>query len=208
VSVSGYQSELQGFVRDNISSSGHAALVEVYHAVREIPYFSSGDRSPYAALKARRGACTAKHIILRDALRIVGFDAVIELVDCDFAAGVPPHSSMSQDLLDQVRAGNIRDIHCWVRTRGDTPQLLDATWPSGLAVYGFSTNSGWTGTGDTYPAVDCVQSISVSEDVLIEKQRLLDDFSDQEKKRRKKFLGALSSWLDSHSVSVGGKNES
>ena len=47
-------------------------ILQAYSAVRQMLYFSGADRTPMAALRDGRGACTAKHLVLRDALRKAG----------------------------------------------------------------------------------------------------------------------------------------
>jgi hypothetical protein len=84
-----YQAERAAFKARHVSDPGIAGAVQAFHAVRNLPYFSGPDRTPLAALRNGRGACTAKHMLLRDLLRDLGYRADVELVDCDFAAAVP-----------------------------------------------------------------------------------------------------------------------
>ena len=50
-----------------LASHGAQDVPGIYHAVRKLGYFSSEDRSPDAVMRTGRGACTAKHILLRTA---------------------------------------------------------------------------------------------------------------------------------------------
>ncbi|MEM6323385.1 MAG: hypothetical protein AAF748_06870 [Pseudomonadota bacterium] len=191
-----YSDALARFANDHVSGQGWAAVVEAYHAVRAMPYFSGPDRTPLAALRSGRGACTARHIILRDLLRRLGVQADVEIVDCDFAAAVPPHPTMPADLRHVAEEGSIRDMHCWVRAwNGETPVLLDATWPDTLAAYGFAVNAGWAGAGDTRAAADGTVRCA-PEDVLASKEALLSELSDKQSNARLSFLAGLSKWLN------------
>ena len=58
-------------------------------------------------MRTGRGACTAKHILLRDLLRRRGEVAEVELVEGDFAAGIPQVSSMTAPLRDMLRNGRV-----------------------------------------------------------------------------------------------------
>ena len=149
-----------------------------------------------AALRSGRGACTAKHIILRDLLRRVGAWAEVEIVEGDFAAGIPLHPTQAPALQAMIRQGGVTDFHCRVRLIGtDGDQRLDATWPDGLAAWGFAVNRGWTGRGDTIPAIPHATLRSCDEDVLGTKARLLAGLETGAARRRLEFLRLLSGWL-------------
>lgn len=191
-----YPAALARFAARNVRAQGWAGAVEAYHSVRAMPYFSGPDRSPGAALHSGRGACTARHIILRDLLRGLGVPADVEMVECDFAAGVPPHPTMPASVRSKAGIGGIRDVHCWVRARnGSVPILMDATWPDALGAYGFPMNTGWEGTGDTRPAVQG-RVRATPEDVLAKKDELLAELTEEETKLRRAFLTGLSAWLE------------
>ena len=168
----------------------------IYHAVRKLGYFSSGDRSPDAVMRTGRGACTAKHILLRDLLRRRGQVAEVVLAEGDFAAGIPEAASMPVPLRDMIRAKGIADFHCYVvwQSAGQ-PVLLDATWPDALAAQGFAVNTGWGGVGDTALAIS-PSGIKISEeDVIAAKARLLLGLTDRDAENRRAFLKLLSDWI-------------
>ena len=173
-----------------------AGVLQAYAAVRQLSYFSGPDRTPLAALRSGSGACTAKHIILRDLLRRVGMRAEVEIVEGDFAAAIPLHSSQPSDLQEMIRQRGVTDFHCRVRLMWPEGDLrLDATWPDDLAAYGFAVNRTWTGTGDTLQAIPDAIVRSSDEDVLGAKARLLADLGDEAKRRRLEFLRLLSGWI-------------
>jgi hypothetical protein len=171
--------------------------VALFHAVRAMPYRSGPDRTPQAALRSGQGACTAKHLILRDALRVAGHRAEVELVIGDFAGAIPDHPSMPDALRNEIRAGGVTDYHCRVRLTapGQPHRRLDATWPDALIPYGFATARGWDGTGDTAQAIARVRVAACVDDVLTEKARLLSGLPPAAAARRLRFLRLLSDWL-------------
>ncbi|PWR02059.1 hypothetical protein DKT77_13745 [Meridianimarinicoccus roseus] len=193
-----YAKALDDFLECHVDGEGRRGAVQVFHAVRALPYRSGPDRTPLGGLRSGRCACTARHMILRDALRRLGFFADVEMVSCDFAAGIPPHPSMPPEVRKLAGSGGVRDVHCWVRARlgeNNLSVLMDATWCDAYASVGFPVNTGWNGTGDTRPAaVGVVQA--TPEDVLASKEELLAVLTDEEASARKAFLAGLSAWLE------------
>ena len=179
-----------------IASHGAQDVPGIYHAVRQLPYFSSGERSPEAVMRSGRGACTAKHILLRDLLRRHGELAEVELVAGDFAAGMPQVASMSAPLRDMIRAAGVPDFHCYVIWQGPQHAVrLDATWPDALTGYGFAVNAGWTGSGDTRLAIRPDGFTERAEDVIAAKARLLSGLTAVQAGKRRLFLQLLSDWI-------------
>lgn len=195
-SMNAYGAALDAFLATHVTLDGGAGVVQAYAAVQSMPYHSGNDRTPLAALLSGRGACTAKHLVLRDVLRRVGCAAEVEIVEGDFASGIPVHPTMSAELQAMVRDRGITDFHCRVRlgASGEGP-ALDATWPPALAKWGFPVEAGWSGTGDTLQAIADVTVRARDEDVLGTKARLLAALSEEDSARRLKFLGLLSAWL-------------
>ena len=168
----------------------------IYHAVRKLGYFSSGERSPDAVMRTGRGACTAKHILLRDLLRRQGQVAEVVLAEGDFAAGIPEAASMPMPLRDMIRAKGIADFHCYVVWQiAGQPVLLDATWPDALAAQGFAVNAGWGGVGNTALAISPTGIRENAEDVIAAKARLMLGLTAQDAEKRLKFLKLLSDWI-------------
>jgi hypothetical protein len=193
-----YAAALDAFRVAHVGDQGpRDGVVAAYHAVRNMPYFSGQDRTPLAALRSGRGACTAKHLVLRDLLRLMGADAGVEIVKGDFASGIPVHATMPSDLRAEIGRAGVVDYHCRVRltTAGGRESLLDATWPDSLAAKGFAVASDWAGQGDTIQAIEKVEVIATPEDVLSEKARLLATLPEADAVRRLRFLALLSQWL-------------
>ena len=179
-----------------IASHGSQDVPGIYHAVRKLGYFSSGERSAEAVMLTGRGACTAKHILLRDLLRRHGDVAEVELAEGDFAAGMPQAASMPVPLREMIRAAGIADFHCYVvwQNAGHAVRL-DATWPDALAVHGFPVNAGWAGTGDTRLAITPDGIAQRAEDVITAKAQLLSGLSADQADKRCQFLKLLSDWI-------------
>ncbi|MFB2552750.1 hypothetical protein [Ensifer soli] len=193
---SDYTAALDAFRARHVRSDGKAGLVEAYRAVQAIPYRSVADRRPLTALVNNEGACTAKHLILRDLLRRMGHDAVIELVEGDFAAGMPVAGSMPDALKAMIREAGVIDLHCRVRLQGpDGPQRLDATFPRPMSRLGFTVDEDWAGDGDTRQAIATVTVRAEDEDVLAVKAEKLAGFSEAMTQRRLTFLALFTRWL-------------
>ena len=190
--VSAYELALDAF----IASHGVRDVPGIYHAVRKLAYFSSGERSAEAVMRTGRGACTAKHILLRDLLRRHGEVAVVELVAGDFAAGMPQVASMPLPLRDMIRDAGIADFHCYVVWQRPGQNVrLDATWPDALAGHGFPVNAGWDGAGDTVLAIKPNGIAARAEDVIAAKARLLSGLTADQAEKRRLFLKLLSEWM-------------
>lgn len=191
-----YTVALEAFLRERVPDRGLAGVVQAYRAVQAMPYRSVADRTPLAALRSGVGACTAKHLVLRDLLRRMGEDAVVEIVEGDFASGIPRNGSMPPPLLAALREGGVTDLHCRVRLSGpDGPRHLDATWPLELERLGFEVDRTWEGRGDTRQAIAKVLVRSEDEDVLTTKARLLAGLSEEATRKRLEFLRLLTNWL-------------
>ena len=187
-----YDLALDGF----IASQGVRDVPGIYHAVRKLPYFSNGERSAEAVMRTGRGACTAKHILLRDLLRRHGEVAEVELVQGDFAAGLPQVASMPQPLREMIRAAGVADFHCYVVWQGPERDVrLDATWPDALVRYGFPVNAGWAGSSDTRLAIRPGGITRRAEDVITAKAQLMSGLSADQSDKRRRFLTLLSDWI-------------
>jgi len=193
---SSYMDALDYFLKGLGLGQGRIDVVKTFHAVRNFPYFSSGDRSAEIALRDRRGACTAKHILLRDLLRRQGTFADVEIVEGDFAASMPLVKTMPEDLRGWIQTGGIIDFHCYVVWRGpEKEQILDCTWPDTLKPFGFPVNSNWIGDGDTVLAIKPRHVKARVEEVIDRKERMLSTLSREDIHHRKIFLKVLSEWL-------------
>lgn len=170
--------------------------VTLYHAVRRFRYASSGQRDPLSVLRTGEGACTAKHILLRDLLRRTGVAAEVEIAEGDFGRCLPSSGPVPAELRALTDAGPIHDFHNYVAAELDGRRvLLDATWHDAVAAHGFDVNSDWTGQGDTRLALTPERRLGAVEDVASEKARLLEGMDPVERERRARFLALLSQWI-------------
>lgn len=172
--------------------------VTIFHDVRSFAYLSDGERDPKIIAARRRGSCTGKHLVLRDLLRHAGYDAEIETVKGDFAAGLPQHHSMPQDLRAVIATGGITDFHhfVWLNWRGNRI-LLDATWHDALKPYGFQVNDWWDGSTNTQPALKPDTYLGPHEDIISFKAACLETLDADLLAQRRSFLGLLSNWIQS-----------
>lgn len=191
-----YRQQLDAFLARHAGGAVRPSVPAIYHAVRNLAYASDGNRNPEIVMKTKRGACTGKHILLRDLLRHAGERADVEFAEGDFAAGMPVAASMPEELSRWIRSGGIRDFHCYVVWYdGEREVKLDATWPDGLATLGFPVNAGWDGAGDTRIALNPDGLKARAENVIEHKARLVATLSQEQKEDRRSFLELLTKWM-------------
>lgn len=174
----------------------NASTPEVFHAVRNIAYGRVGGRSAEAVILHNMGSCSGKHILLRDALRLLKHTADVETVKGDFAASVPVHPTMPDALQVFCRDGGITDFHNYVVWNSPAGEIkLDATWSDGLIAKGFPGNHDWNGIGDTKLALEPESVLDRVEDVPSYKAFLLGLLSEDQRLQREKFLTLLTDWV-------------
>jgi hypothetical protein len=192
-----YASALDAFLDAMPSARGPRRVAAIFHAVRRMRYASRGSRSPLTVLERREGSCTGKHLLLRDLLRRAGEAADVEIVEGDFARGLPVVDTMSEPLRRWVRDGGIRDYHNCIMLYTPTGILrLDATWHDALEPLGFPVNARWAGEGETTIALKPDGFRIRVEDVIREKERLVGALSEKERADRRAFLTLLTDWID------------
>jgi hypothetical protein len=191
MSASSYATFLRRHVKDQESE-----LADLYHAVRNIPYGSVGNRDPVKVITNNVGSCSGKHILLRDLLRETGHAAEIITISAHFNRGVPSHPSMPADLRVMIEGDPVYDFHHYVRVLEDQHWLkLDATWHDALRPFGFPVNRDWWGQGDTVLAATPVREYPAVEDLAAWKAELLAHLSPAEREKRTRFFEQLSEWM-------------
>jgi hypothetical protein len=171
-------------------------LPAIYHAVRNVPYGSTGERDPVKVLANNFGSCSGKHILLRDLLRETGHHAEIITMFTYFNRGVPSHPSMPEDLRKMVEGEDICDFHHYVRLRQDDHLIkLDATWHDALIPYGFPVNQNWKGQDDTTLAATPIREYPAVENLAAWKIELLEQLSPEHREKRVKFFTRLTEWI-------------
>lgn len=187
---------LDAFLARHGLSGSRRDVAGIFHAVRNIAYASTRERTARAVLTNRKGACTGKHLLLRDLLRHIGEEAEVEIVAGDFAAAVPLVETMSPALQHEIREHGLKDYHCYTVWRDGTRELkLDATWGDIMSPLGFPVNDAWNGDGDTRLAVQPTAAPLRVEDVIAHKERLLAALAPADQARRRRFLDLLTQWM-------------
>jgi hypothetical protein len=191
MSASTYATFLRRHVKDKESE-----LADLYHAVRNIPYGSVGDRDPVKVITNNVGSCSGKHIVLRDLLRQTGHDAEVITIFAHFNRGVPSHPTMPADLRAMIDGDPVCDFHHYVRVLGRHNGLkLDATWHDALIPFGFPVNRKWRGQGDTVLAATPLREYPAAEDLAAWKAELLAQLSPPDRERRARFFERLTQWM-------------
>ncbi|MEH6725085.1 MAG: transglutaminase domain-containing protein [Hyphomicrobiales bacterium] len=190
-----YTRLLTGFL-DRHGLHENSSMVEVYHAVRNIPYGRVGGRSAEAVIEHNMGSCSGKHILLRDALRHLKQSADVETVRGDFAAAIPPHSTMPEALQAYCRDGGITDFHNYVVWQSPDGEVkLDATWSDRPIAKGIPGNRDWNGNGDTRVALEPEIVLDRVEEVPSYKAFLLGQLGKDQILERERFLNLLTDWV-------------
>jgi hypothetical protein len=190
------RSALAAFRNDLRDRYGKRDPAVLFHAVRKMPYLSSGDRSLAGILRRKAGSCSAKHILLAALLQDYGVEAEVLLVKGDFAAplreatGVPGYVS-------EAAVGGIPDIHNIVRARiGGCAIHLDATWHDAMRRHNFRVNDHWNGAGDTRIALDVEEWLGTAEDIAARKAEIISQWPAEQQAKRRRFLEAINQWVE------------
>lgn len=171
-------------------------LPTIYHAVRNIPYGSVGERDPVKIIANNLGSCSGKHILLRDLLRETGREAQVMTIFTYFNRGVPSHPSMPESLRALIDGSDVCDFHHYVRARAEHIWVkLDATWHDALIPYGFPVNRDWKGQGDTRLAATPIREYEPVENLAAWKIELLQQLTPEQRELRTHFFRQLADWM-------------
>ncbi len=176
--------------------AGAGAVSAIYHAVRNIPYGSTGERDPVKVIAGNLGSCSGKHILLRDLLRETGRKAEVITMFTHFNRGIAPHPAMPPDLRAMIEGVEVCDFHHYVRLRGGRRWVkLDATWHDTLIPYGFSVNRGWQGPDDTILAATPIREYPAVEDLAAWKVQMITELRPDQRDLRARFFRRLTEWM-------------
>lgn len=171
-------------------------VAALYHAVRRIPYGSTGERDPAQVIARNLGSCSGKHILLRDLLRASGFTADVVTIFTHFSRTVPAHPAMPEPLREMLSGEPVVDFHQYVKlSEGPHRQVLDATWHDWLRSFGFPVNDTWDGTGNTVLAATPIHEYHGEEDIAAHKVQLLEGLGVEQRERREAFFRLLTEWI-------------
>jgi len=185
----------RAFLKERLSA-GSTNVADVYHAVRNIPYGSTGERNPVKVIANNLGSCSGKHVLLRDLLREVGWEAEVITMFTHFNRGIPSHPAMPAELRAMIEGEVVCDFHHYVRVQmREGWRKLDATWHDALIPYGFPVNRDWTGLSDTVLAAMPIHEYPAVEDLITRKQQLLAELTAQQREFRAKFFRLLTEWM-------------
>lgn len=183
------------FLAEIAAREGGLDAVGIFHAVRRLPYLSTGDRSLEGVLARRAGSCSGKHILLAALLGEIGVPARVELVQGDFATPLKEARNIPAVFTEAAMRG-VPDIHNVVAAAiGGRSVILDATWHDGVRPYGFRVNDRWAGTGDTAVAVDVERFLGPAEDPAAAKAAIIGAWPPEVQRRRREFLEEINRWV-------------
>ncbi|HEX8012325.1 MAG TPA: transglutaminase domain-containing protein [Casimicrobiaceae bacterium] len=184
------------FIQQHVRAGSPTTLTDIYHAVRRIPYGSTGERDPVKIIANNLGSCSGKHILLRDLLREADREAEVITMFTHFNRGIPAHPAMPDDLRAMVEGEEVCDFHHYVRVRtGKRWTKLDATWHDALIPYGFPVNHDWHGHGDTRLAATPLREYPPVEDLAAWKVQLLTELGPEQRELRARFFRTLTEWM-------------
>ena len=181
---------------DEIKTSGLPLnVVTLFHAVQNLPYLSTGDRSLEGILQRRAGSCSSKHILLAALLNVIGITSRVELVLGDFATPFRNARNIPAPFIEAAKNG-IRDIHNILRADiNGTSVILDATWHDAMLPFAMRVNNAWNGQGDTEIAVDVHKMLGPSNEPAEDKARIIAIWPQAEQQARRRFLETVNDWI-------------
>lgn len=191
------QATLARFVDDLTTGGLPVNPLTLFHAVRNMPYLSTGDRSLEGILQRRAGSCSSKHILLSALLDEIGITSRVELVLGDFATPFRSARNIPAALVVAARNG-VRDIHNILRADiNGASVILDATWHDAMLPFAIRVNNSWGGQGNTEIAVDVQTMLGPSAEPAEDKARIIASWSRAEQQARRRFLETVNDWVAS-----------
>jgi hypothetical protein len=175
-----------------------AGIVELFHAVRRIPYGVTGDRTARGVVERWCGSCSGKHVLLSTVLGHFGYTSRIVTVETTVDRGLPENSRVSTRILELAKINVTPDFHHFAQCLYEGDWIdLDATWDDSLESCGFPVNRSWCGTSKTHIAFTPIRVVGYSspEDLPALKTRLLGELSASQRENRREFFRELTGWL-------------
>lgn len=167
--------------------------MKAFLMIREIPYGNIGSRDPYDVLVANKGTCSGKHALLKLLLEAFGYEVQSWFARHDFnkfpVTPWPPE-------LAEFQAQALPDYHDFLKVKVDGEWLtIDAIFDKPLEQFGFLVQD-WNGVSDMKLPVQTSETFPAEGPMEEQKKRLIGALPPGQQAARKKFLEALTVWLD------------
>jgi hypothetical protein len=186
--------------RGALGADASVDAATAFALVRDMPYRRASSRDPKVTIEEWRGTCSGKHILLQALFLELGLAATMILAPHEFSEDTAPW--LPPDLLDEVRREAVPDVHNFLRVQPAFEAdwiTVDATWPLPARDLGMPVNEHFVVGRDMTIAADPIEVHHVPPDAdpTEMKQRILEDLSPDQRKRREAFLGRLMDWFES-----------
>ena len=165
--------------------------------VRDMPYQRASSRDPEMTIAEWRGTCSGKHILLQALFEELGMAASMLLAPHEFTEASAPW--LPPALLEEVRRAPVLDVHNFLRVEvGNDGEWMtaDATWPLAASALGLPVNEEFIAGHDMELAADPTEIHHVPPDLDPSemKERIVADWSPEQRTRRELFLADLTDW--------------
>ncbi len=173
--------------------------IVAYAYVRDIAYGDIGSRNPFDVLAAHKGTCSGKHALLKLLLEALGYDVQSWFAKHDF--GKFPIAHWPSE-LEEFHGKTIPDYHDFLQVKIDNDDVtVDAVFDADLVAYGFPLLA-WDGKTSMQLPVEASELFQSEGDMEEHKKRLISALSEYDQKERKRFLSAMTAWLDGKRVAT------
>lgn len=187
--------KFDGIVASLVPIAEPERRIKAFKLVRDIPYGNIGSRSPYDVLEANKGTCSGKHALLKLILEALGYEVQSWFALHDFSKfPITPWPSE----LEEFHTMNLPDYHDFLKVRVDGKWVVvDAIFDKPLKNLGFPVQD-WDGISDMKLPVQVSEVFKAEGQMEEDKKRLIAALPQELQVARKKFLEALTRWLDEH----------
>ena len=182
------------------SKDAKESRIAVFEHIRDIPYaiipaFRDPVSGPAGMLKANKGACGPKHLLLAQMFAKLGIPvkyATYSFYWNDPAIYYPPELRRLSEKMPLTG-----HLACKARIQ-DKWVLIDATWDIPLEKAGYPVNKTWDGVSDTKCAVTYIKEAvhDSLEERLAYDVSIRNAFNEEEKAVYAEFILKLNAWLD------------
>lgn len=166
-------------------------IIALFETIRDIPYGYIGSRNPLHVLKAGKGTCSGKHLLLGYLYQAIGIEVqyMMCLTKFNFLKHLFP-----DELRILLEEKDIYDYHNFLRIYINRWVDIDITFDLPLKAYGFSVNHDWDCMSDCEIALPPIEVCQVAE-LIKEKEQALNTFSEDQQRARNIFIKKMSEWM-------------